>query len=164
MTDIINLLTTSYDDQDGGVGNCPVIQNVIGGSYSFSENFSSFSLKLKQIVSLGYEESDYSSRARLPPSSGANDWLAFTLNLPVLEVKPFESEYFGDGGEDQPYQNKVTVYYNMIGRDVDSSGIVYRTWVVSGYPDQDGSRYTGPKDGSSPLVDISINATWEVSQ
>jgi len=42
----------------------------------------------------------------------------------------------------------------MVGRDVDSSPVEYRTWVVDGYPDYDGYYYTGPKGGTNPLVDV----------
>lgn len=44
--------------------------------------------------------------------------------------------------------------YKMIGRDVDSSPIEYRTWITDGYPDYDGYYYTGLKGGTNPLVDI----------
>jgi N-acetylneuraminic acid mutarotase len=42
----------------------------------------------------------------------------------------------------------------MLGRDVDSSPIQYRTWVVNDTPDFTGALYTGDKSGPSPLVDV----------
>lgn len=42
----------------------------------------------------------------------------------------------------------------MLGRDVDSSPVEYRTWVVDGYPDYDGYYYDGPRGGTNPFVDV----------
>jgi len=42
----------------------------------------------------------------------------------------------------------------MLGRDVDSSPVEYRTWVVDGYPDYDGYYYTGSRGGTNLFVDV----------
>lgn len=42
----------------------------------------------------------------------------------------------------------------MLGRDIDTSIIQYRTWISEGQPDFDGYSYTGPKAGEHALVDI----------
>lgn len=52
----------------------------------------------------------------------------------------------------------------MLGRDVDSSPIQYRTWVVNDTPDLTGALYTGDKSGSSPLVDISAYAIFDPNE
>lgn len=45
--------------------------------------------------------------------------------------------------------------FKMLGRDVDSSPVQYRTWIVNDVPDLTGQLYTGLKSGPHPLVDIS---------
>lgn len=47
------------------------------------------------------------------------------------------------------------VRYKMLGRDVNSSPLQFRTWVVDDEPDFAGVLYTGLKSGSDPLVNIS---------
>ena len=42
----------------------------------------------------------------------------------------------------------------MVGRDVNSLPIQYRTWVVNDEPDFDGYYYTGLKSGPEPFVDV----------
>lgn len=56
------------------------------------------------------------------------------------------------------------VRYKMLGRDVDSSPIQYRTWVVNNTPDLTGALYTGDKSGPSPLVDITAYAILDPNE
>lgn len=42
----------------------------------------------------------------------------------------------------------------MLGRDVNSSPLQYRVWIVDDSPDLSQERFYGPKSGSLPLVDI----------
>lgn len=49
----------------------------------------------------------------------------------------------------------------MLGRDINSSPIQYRTWVVDGQPDLTGQHYTGRKSGPDPFVDISAYAIFD---
>lgn len=58
------------------------------------------------------------------------------------------------------YTTKVKTYYSMVARDNSSPTLSYVTWVVQGSPDS-----TGAQSGKNPadLSDISITATWEVS-
>jgi hypothetical protein len=53
------------------------------------------------------------------------------------------------------------VRYKMVGRDVNSSPVQYRTWVVSDAPDLTGAQYTGPKSGPNPLVNIVSYAIFD---
>jgi hypothetical protein len=46
------------------------------------------------------------------------------------------------------------VRYKMVGRDVNSSPLQYRTWIVNNVPDFDGYYYTGLKSGDTPFVDV----------
>ena len=46
------------------------------------------------------------------------------------------------------------VRYKMLGRDVNSFPIQYRTWVVNDQPDFTGQQYTGLKSGPDPLLDV----------
>jgi len=46
------------------------------------------------------------------------------------------------------------VSFKMLGRDVDSSPVEYRTWVVDGYPDYDGYYYDGPRGGTNTFADV----------
>lgn len=50
------------------------------------------------------------------------------------------------------------VRYKMLGLDVNSSPLQYRTWVVENEPDLTGALYTGYKAGDTPLVNISAYA------
>lgn len=43
----------------------------------------------------------------------------------------------------------------MLGKDLNSSPLQYRTWVVPSTPDYDGYYYNGPKSGTTPLGNIS---------
>jgi hypothetical protein len=43
----------------------------------------------------------------------------------------------------------------MVGKDLNSSPLQYRTWVVANTPDYDGYYYNGPKSGTTPLGNIS---------
>jgi hypothetical protein len=45
--------------------------------------------------------------------------------------------------------------FKMLGKDLNSSPLQYRTWVVPNTPDYDGYYYDGPKSGSTPLGNIS---------
>lgn len=56
------------------------------------------------------------------------------------------------------------VRYKMLGRDVDSSPIQYRTWVVNDTPDLTGALYAGDKSGPSPFVDISAYAIFDPNE
>lgn len=47
------------------------------------------------------------------------------------------------------------VRYKMLGRDVNSFPIQYRTWVVNDQPDFTGEFYTGLKSGNDDFVDVS---------
>jgi N-acetylneuraminic acid mutarotase len=47
------------------------------------------------------------------------------------------------------------VRYKMVGRDVNSSPLQFRTWIVDDTPDYVQERYTGFKSGPDPLVDVS---------
>lgn len=53
------------------------------------------------------------------------------------------------------------VRFKMVGRDVDSSPLQFRTWVVDDTPDLDQSRFTGHKSGPHPLVDISAHIIYD---
>lgn len=53
------------------------------------------------------------------------------------------------------------VRFKMVGRDVDSSPLQFRTWVVDNTPDLDQSRFTGHKSGPHPLVDISAHIIYD---
>jgi hypothetical protein len=55
----------------------------------------------------------------------------------------------------------LTTYYLMRARDPDCGSLTYRYWVVTGSPDTTGSKYTGARCGSDPLVDIVIEVTWK---
>jgi hypothetical protein len=52
------------------------------------------------------------------------------------------------------------VSYKMLARDVNSSPIQYRTWVVNDTPDFTGALYTGDKSGPAPFVDVSAYAIF----
>jgi hypothetical protein len=47
------------------------------------------------------------------------------------------------------------VRYKMVGRDVNSSPLQYRTWIVDDTPDYTQERFSGYKSGPLPLVDVS---------
>lgn len=49
------------------------------------------------------------------------------------------------------------VRYKMLGRDINSDPLQYRTWVVADQPDFVGDLYTGLKSGDSVLEDVSAN-------
>lgn len=53
------------------------------------------------------------------------------------------------------------VRFKMVGRDVDSSPLQHRTWIVDDTPDLDQSRFTGHKAGPHPLVDISAHIIYD---
>ena len=57
----------------------------------------------------------------------------------------------------------ITTYYAMRAVDPDAPTLTYRTWVVYGTPDTNGSRYTGTKSGNSSLTKITVVAQWTVS-
>lgn len=46
------------------------------------------------------------------------------------------------------------IRYKMLGLDIDSNPIQYRTWVVNDTPDFTGSLYSGPKSGPHPLYNV----------
>lgn len=52
------------------------------------------------------------------------------------------------------------VRFKMVGRDVDSAPLQYRTWVVDDLPDLDQTRFTGYKSGPHPLVDVSAHIIY----
>lgn len=52
----------------------------------------------------------------------------------------------------------------MLGRDINSSPIQYRTWVVNGQPDFAGRFYVGRKSGPDPFVDVSAYAIFDPSE
>lgn len=45
----------------------------------------------------------------------------------------------------------------MTGRDVDSSPVEYRTWVIDGYPDYDAEYYSGIRGGTNDFADIAVH-------
>jgi N-acetylneuraminic acid mutarotase len=47
------------------------------------------------------------------------------------------------------------VRYKMVGRDVNSSPLQFRTWIVNDTPDYAQQHFTGHKSGPDPLVDVS---------
>lgn len=76
-----------------------------------------------------------------------------------LVMGGFEAEYWGCGSLNGGISTG-TIYYKMIGLDIDCPTITYRTWVVLDSPDPFGTLYIGPKCGPNPLADIAIEATW----
>jgi N-acetylneuraminic acid mutarotase len=52
------------------------------------------------------------------------------------------------------------VRYKMLARDLNSSPVQYRTWMVNDIPDFTGQFYFGDKSGSNPLIDISAYAIF----
>lgn len=55
------------------------------------------------------------------------------------------------------------VRFKMIGRDIDSSTLQYRTWVVDDQPDLTGDLYAGQKSGTHPLVNIKSYIIYDSS-
>lgn len=53
------------------------------------------------------------------------------------------------------------VRYKMLGRDIDSTPVQYRTWVVNNTPDYTGALYTGHKSGPHPFVDVVAYAIFD---
>lgn len=53
------------------------------------------------------------------------------------------------------------VRFKMVGRDVDSSTVQHRTWVVDDTPDLDQTRFSGYKSGDNPLVDVSAYIIYD---
>ena len=58
-------------------------------------------------------------------------------------------------------QHIYMVRYKMVGRDVDSSPLQFRTWIVNDTPDLDQSRFSGHKSGPHPLVDVSAYIIYD---
>lgn len=46
------------------------------------------------------------------------------------------------------------VRFKMVGKDLNSNPLQYRTWVVDNQPDYDGYYYDGPKSGNTPLGQV----------
>jgi len=53
------------------------------------------------------------------------------------------------------------VRYKMLARDVNSSPVQYRTWVVEDQPDFEATQYTGLKSGPNPFVDVSAYIIYD---
>jgi hypothetical protein len=53
------------------------------------------------------------------------------------------------------------VRFKMVGRDVDSAPLQFRTWIVDDTPDLDQSRFTGYKSGPHPLVDVNAHIIYD---
>jgi N-acetylneuraminic acid mutarotase len=53
------------------------------------------------------------------------------------------------------------VRYKMLARDVNSSPVQYRTWIVEDQPDFEAIQYTGLKSGSNPFVDVSAYIIYD---
>jgi hypothetical protein len=166
--DLINKIPISFQESDLSVS-----RNFTANSSSanlYAESVSVYSGKLISQIPASYMQSaDVQGAPARESDKPAQDYTIYHMNIPILSVYPFGSEFWGDGGPDAPYDRKVTVYYKMIARDNAATGVVYRTWTVTNSPDSDASRYPSdrtnfPLSGTvSDLVDIAISASWEVS-
>jgi hypothetical protein len=57
----------------------------------------------------------------------------------------------------------MAIRYKMVGRDINSLPIQYRTWMVNNTPDFDQEHYYGNKSGSNPLVDVTAYSIYDDS-
>lgn len=94
----------------------------------------------------------------------AQDLATATFNSAQSRIASHSpASYWGCAGVNVMPCGSINTYYKMIARDPDCSSLTYVSWVVVNTPDATGANYTGTRCGSNPLVDIAIEAKWEIS-